>query len=296
MKKFLVSSILCVVGLVVVSAISPYLRVAEVSGSMEEVVTSVKTVLDDAGYDIIGQYQPGNNPDLYVLAFTSDKLLQFSKRSEDRGILAAAMKVGFQLNGGNVSVSLVNPEYLFYAYFRELMNEASIKSSALEISSEIQNTMKSVGKIMEPFGGELSIDKLIKYRYMAGMPNFEKSVELAEFDSFKQGVAAIQKGLSAKGATVKVYEIINEEGKTALFGVGLSDPEEGEAHFLPIIGESHVAAMPYDIVLQGNKATILHGRYRFALHWPELTMGTFMKIKSSPGDVEDAMKGIFETD
>ena len=139
----------------------------------------------------------------------------------------------------------MNPEYLFYAYFREQMNEASIKSTALEISSEIQSTMKSVGKIMEPFGGELSIDKLIKYRYMAGMPNFEKLVELADFDSFKQGVAAIQKGLSATGAAAKVYEIINEEGQTAVFGVGLSDPEEGEAHFLPIIGESHVAAMPY---------------------------------------------------
>ena len=296
MKKFLVSSILCVVGMVVVSAISPYVRVAEVSGAMEKVVSGVNSVLDDAGYDIIGQYQPGNNPDLYVLAFTSDKLLEFSQRLEDRGILAAVMKVGFQRNGGKISVSLVNPEYLFYAYFRELMDEASIKSTAMEISSEINNTMMSVGKIMEPFGGELSVDKLIKYRYMAGMPNFEKAVELADFDGFKQGVAAIQKGLSAKGATVKVYEIINEEGKTALFGVGLADPEKGEAHFLPIIGESHVAALPYEIVLQGNKATMLHGRFRFALHWPELTMGTFMKIKSSPGDVEDAMKGIFETD
>ncbi len=80
----------------------------------------------------------------------------------------------------------------------------------------------------------------------------------------------------------------------AVFGVGLPDKEEGEAHFLPIIGESHVAAMPYEIILQKNVVTMLHGRYRFALHWPELTMGTFMKIKSSPGDVEDAMKTLVE--
>jgi hypothetical protein len=50
--------------------------------------------------------------------------------------------------------------------------------------------------------------------------------------------------------------------------------------------------MPYEIILLNNKATMLHGRYRFALHWPELTMKTFTKIMSSPGDVEDAMKAL----
>jgi len=57
-----------------------------------------------------------------------------------------------------------------------------------------------------------------------------------------------------------------------------------------------VAAMPYELILQGNEVTMLHGRFRFALHWPELTMKTFTKIMSSPGDVEDAMKSLFETD
>ena len=296
MKKFLVTCIFLVLGIVVVSAISPYIRVAELSGEMYEVVSKVKTVLNDAGYDIIGDHQPGNNPDLYVLVFTSDELVEFSQGSKDRGILTAAMKVGFQRTEGKIIVSIVNPEYLFYAYFRELMSETSFKSSAMQISSEIKSTMRGVGNVMEPFGGDLTEKELIKYRYMAGMPDFDKTVNLAEFESFDKGVVAIQKGLSAEGSTVKVYEIINESGKTALFGVGLMDKEEGEAHFLPIIGESHVAAMPYEIILQGNKATMLHGRYRFALHWPERTMRTFTKIMSSPGDVEDAMLSVFETD
>ncbi len=51
-----------------------------------------------------------------------------------------------------------------------------------------------------------------------------------------------------------------------------------------------MAAMPYEVILENNKAFMLHGRYRFALHWPELTMGTFTKIMSSPGAVEDAME------
>ena len=39
---------------------------------------------------------------------------------------------------------------------------------------------------------------------------------------------------------------------------------------------------------------MLHGRFRFALYWPELTMSTFTKIMSSPGDVEDFMEAITE--
>ena len=295
MKKILFSSAFLLMGMLV-SAISPYIRVAQVSGTMDEVVREVNEVLGDAGYDILGEYQPGNNPDLYVLVFSSEKLRGFAQRSSDRGILAAAMKVGFQRQGSTIVVSYVNPEYLYYAYFRELMEEASVKSTALQISSDIKTTMMKVGKDMQTFGGDISSDKLMKYRYMAGMPNFEKSVELAEFGSFEQGLAAIQKGLSSQGTAVKVYEIINENGKQAIFGVGLMDEEKGEAHFLPIIGESHVAAMPYEIILQDSKATMLHGRYRFALHWPELTMKTFTKIMSSPGDVEDAMLGLFESD
>ncbi len=76
--------------------------------------------------------------------------------------------------------------------------------------------------------------------------------------------------------------------------MGLLDPDKGEAHFLSIIGEKHIAAMPYEIIVRGNKAIILHGRYRFASHWPELTMGTFTKIMSSPGDVEEFLKGLTE--
>ncbi len=72
--------------------------------------------------------------------------------------------------------------------------------------------------------------------------------------------------------------------------MALNDPEKGEAHYLPIIGESHLAALPYEIILTGKKATILHGRYRIALHWPSLTMGTFTKIMSTPGAIEDQMK------
>jgi len=295
MKKILAIVFLAVSGILSLSAIAPYLLVGKLSGSIEDASKLTIEVLEADGYEVIGQYRPGSNPDLYVVVFTSDELKALCQKSEDRGMLAAAMKVGFQNSGESISVSLLNPEYLFYAYFRDRMEESDFKSSALSLSSDLTNSMKKVGSIMTPFGGDLSVKELIKYHYMVGMPHFDDPVKLAEFDSFDQGISNIQEKLSiVTGPTVKVYEIVDQENKLAVFGVGLTDPEEGEAHFLPIIGESHVAAMPYEIILQDNRATMLHGRYRFALHWPELTMKTFTKIMSSPGDVEDAMKTLVE--
>jgi hypothetical protein len=296
MKRFILSVTFLALGLVWVSGIAPNVKLASYEGPMNEVVGQIKTVLEESAYEIIGQYQPGDNPDLYVLVFTSDELIAFCQQSKDRGMLAAAMKLGFQLTEGKITVSMVNPEYIFYAYFQEMMNDQSFNSSALELSAKVKGIIKGEDSKQEPFGGGHDAEKLVKYRYMAGMPKFSKSVSLAEFDSFDQGLAAIREGLSNGGNTPKVYEIVQIEEEIAVFGIGLKDKEKGEAHFLPIIGESHVAAMPYELILQGNEVTMLHGRFRFAVYWPELKMKTFTKIMSSPGDVEDAMKSLFETD
>jgi hypothetical protein len=72
----------------------------------------------------------------------------------------------------------------------------------------------------------------------------------------------------------------------------LWDDETGEAHFLETVGKGHIANLPYEIILQDKTATMLAGRYRIALYWPELSLGTFMKIKSTPGDIEDTLKEI----
>ena len=296
MKRLIVFSMFLALGIMLVSGISPYLLVAEYEGPIDNAVAKVQAVLEEKGYDIIGRYQPGDNPNLYVMAFTSKDIIAQCQKSEDRGLLAAAMKVGFQKKEGKVFVSIVNPEYLFYAYFRDKMNEPSFKSSALRIAEGVKSSMQQAGTEMQTFGGDLSEKELLKYRYMVGMPDFDKAVELTEVNSFNQGLEAIRKGLSRSENTIKVYEIISQNKEIAVFGVGLKDKKEGEAYFLPIIGESHVAAMPYELILQGNEITMLHGRYRFALHWPELTMKTFTKIMSSPGDVEDAMKSLFEAD
>lgn len=299
MKKLLkvVLGFSFVIGLVVNTnandKISSYYKVASLNVSLKEAVTLVKNALAKQSFEVIGEYHPGMDENLYVIAYTRDDLKQITLKVEDRGTLASVLKIGFRLNEGRVDISLLNPEYIFHAY---LMDEADTYWSELKIiSDDVRASLKDIGTDFTPFGGGLEADDLKKYHYMMMMPYFTDPVELNEFDSFEEGLNTIRTNLSTKkGKTLKVYELVFKAEKIAIFGVGLLDAEEGEAHFLPIIGEDHVAAMPYEIILQGNEASMLHGKYRFALHWPELTMSQFMKISSTPGNVEDMLEALTE--
>jgi len=60
---------------------------------------------------------------------------------------------------------------------------------------------------------------------------------------------------------------------------------------MPIIdidNPKHTAFLPYEILVMNGEVHMLHGRYRIALSFPDLTMGTFTKIMSTPGDIENA--------
>ena len=273
--------------------LSPYYKVVSKKGSITEISDEVKILLQENGFDVIGQYRPENKEKFFVMAFTNQRLQEVTLKVKDRGTLASIFRVGFVDTDGEVTVSIINPDYLFYGYLRD---EADTYQKELsEISNQIRTTFSKMGGDMTPFGGELSIEDLKEYHYMMMMPYFDDPVELNEFSSFSEGVNTIRKNLDAKkGNTLKVYELILEDHEIAIFGVGLLDIEEGEVDFLPVIGESHIAAMPYEIILQGKEATMLHGKFRFALFWPELSLGEFMKISSTPGNVEDFMEALTE--
>jgi len=160
------------------------------------------------------------------------------------------------------------------------------------VSEKVKSIFKEFGTL-ENYGGEVKTKDLPGYHYMMMMPYYDDPDELKEFNSFEEGLEIIRKNLEKKkGNTYKVYEQVFLNKKIAVFGVALWDDETGEAHFLETVGEGHIANLPYEIILQDKTATMLAGKYRIALYWPELTMGTFMKIKSTPGEIEDTMEGL----
>lgn len=295
MKQLITTILLfsALVGNVFAQSLSPYYSIGSVDGNVDDITANIEQALATEGFVPLGNYTPGNNTEHLVLVFTHPKLEKIALSYTDRGALAVALKVALRTLDGKVEVSYMNPEYMFNAYFRKDIerNESDLKN----ISDTFKITLNALGSKNKPFGGSVKHSDLQKYQYMWGMPYFTDPVKLKTFDSFEEGVATIQKNLSAAaGETVMVYQRVYNSNKVAVWGVGFNDAKKGEAKFLPIIGEQHLAAMPYDIILQGNNATILHGRYRVALYWPELTMGTFTKIMSTPGDIENMMKTLVE--
>ena len=63
---------------------------------------------------------------------------------------------------------------------------------------------------------------------------------------------------------------------------------------IDVSNPKHTAFLPYEILVKDKTVVMLHGRYRIAVAFPDLTMGTFTKIMSAPGDIEDVMTEICE--
>ncbi len=272
--------------------LAPYYSLGSKDAPVHQVSLEIKNTLEEAGFEIIGEYNPEDSKFLKLIVYTRNDLKKICFGVKDRGALAAALKVGILRKGDKTEINMLNPEYLFYAYLRDNIKDYD---KLKNISDEAKAALRKTATRFEPFGGMLEKDKLMTYRYMMGMPTFDKPVILKDFATFNGAVSKIRKNLSRGGGNaVKVYELLDQDSEVAVFGIGLLNKDDGEAKFLPIVGEDNIAAMPFEIIITGKQATMLHGRYRIALHWPELTMGTFSKIMSTPGRIEDYMKALTE--
>jgi len=47
--------------------------------------------------------------------------------------------------------------------------------------------------------------------------------------------------------------------------------------------------LPYELLVSGPDVIALRGRFRIAQSFPDLTMGTFMKIRSAPGAIKSTL-------
>ncbi len=274
--------------------LSPFMGVTT-TGEMVEVSKKVEVAIQENGFEIVGDYQVAGHHDWQVICFTRDDLKKTASFFADRGALATVLKIGIRKDADQIEVSLLNPVYMFYAYFGEEYKDQA--PTLKKIDKEAKNIIEGSFGEMTDFGGKLEIKEIEKYHYKVMMPYFDDPEDLEEYESFDEGLKFIQKKIAASGKDIQlVYEVVIPEKQAAIFGIGMHNPEIGEGSYLPIIGERHIAAMPYEIILQGTDVTMLHGKYRIALYWPELSMGEFMKIMSTPGDIEDVMESITEKD
>ncbi len=268
---------------------APYKLVGVVDGAIPDLAAKVESAVGGAGFQVVGKYSPGDKPDAQMVVIcTHPMVLQAIAQTGDNTGFAAGLRIGLWKNeAGKVEISYENPEYIHRAYF----GKRAIPQLAATVSKRLAAALATVagGNMDKGFGGDIKGSKLPRYHYMVGMQRFGDVVKAGKFSSFQDAVSTIEANLAAgKGGCKLVYKIQIPGKEVVDYGISM----DHEGKYLSIIGTRHIAAQPYDLLVVGNKAVALHGRYRIALHWPELTMTTFTKIITTPGNIADSVKAV----
>lgn len=299
MKKIGIS-LLLVLAFHFVSAqnLKPYILGINTPESISDVKVKLADNLERNGLKVVGEYQPADDKNRWVIIVSSSELENAVKNIGGLTGFAASLRIGLTSENGSTVISYTNPEYWGNAYFRD--DYGKVASHYTALAAHLKNAMSASGTFVgTSFGSEkgLSAEDLRDYHYMMGMPYFDDPVELGEFDSHQAALNKLKLSLSKGVPNVKlVYEISIPGKELSLYGFALSG-EEGESKFLPIIDvgdPKHTAFLPYEVLVMGKQVLMLHGRYRIAISFPDLTMGTFSKIMSTPGNIEELLEQLTE--
>ncbi len=263
--------------------LKPYLLGFRGAGAIEGKLPEVKAGLEQKGFQIVGEYAPYAGA--HVIVATSDALKTAAAKSAF-GAYGAVVRVSLTMSGKELQVAATNPRYFAAAY--RMKDSLDTAATALE---------QAIGKTAE-FGAREGIPaaKLRKYHYMAMMPYFDDALKLATYPSHEAALAAVEAGLAAKqGGASKVYRVDVPGKKESVFGVALGEGDVADGAIMRVIdmGElKHTPHLPYDLVVSDGSVYMLHGKFRIALDFPDLTMGTFMKISGAPSAIEKKLQAV----
>ena len=266
----------------------PFTLASTGSGSVSDKAAEVKKALTGNGFEVVGEYSPYETADIIIV--TNDTLKK-AAATHERGGYVAGQRVAITNVDGKIQVSYTNPVYMAAAYH--------VKSDL----SSVAAALKAALGAEKDFGPEegLTADDLEDYHYTFGMEYFDEPYDLADYDSYDQAVAAVEKGLAAHaGGTTKVYRIDIPGSKQTVFGVGMKGNEDNkfmddtfimnEIDFKPLRSTAH---LPYEILVTGDEVEALHARFRIAVNFPDLSMmgdNSFMNIMPSPDAIEEALQ------
>jgi hypothetical protein len=268
----------------------PFIVASAGSGTLAEQTEATVDALEDADFEVVGQYSPVAGTNIVVV--TSDALKQIASVS-DRGGYAAGQRVAISEAGDNVEVSFMNPIYIQYGY--RLKGDMQPIHDALVESLGQTDACGAAGK-------KMTAKKLGKYHYMMGMQHFDDPSKLGSFDSYEAAIAAVESGLAIEGdAFTQIYRIDIPGKQQTVFGVGMKKTNEDDADLdsefqmsvVDFEGCKKRAYFPYEVLVDGNKVEALHMRFRMALHFPNLSMmgeHGFTKLISAPGVIEKGLE------
>lgn len=266
----------------------PFILGSTTSGSVADQVDPVKKSLTDNGFEVVGEYSPYDAA--HIIIVTNGALKKMAA-SHERGGYAAGARVSITKVGVQIQIAYTNPAYMAAAYH--------VKGDTAGVASALKAALGDV-KEFGPAEG-LDADDLEGYHYTFGMEYFDEPYALADYDNYKEAVAAVEKGLAAHaGGTTKIYRIDIPGSKQTVFGVGLSAGANGNKYMDDKFIMSEVdykelrstAHLPYEILVSNDEVEALHARFRIAVNFPDLSMmgdNSFMNIMPSPDAIKAAL-------
>ncbi|MCW8930727.1 MAG: DUF3313 family protein [Gammaproteobacteria bacterium] len=265
------------------SKLRPFVLGLSTNGNMTKIVNATKKRLAKAGFDVVGEYSPYNKATIIIV--TNQAMKSQASKSEFGGY-GAAIRVSVTQAGGKIQVSYTNPYYTQNIY--RMKGDASATAKQLSNALGHQKLYGSTKGI--------AANDLRDWHYMFGMPYFDDQITLQKGSSYKSLVKTIDSNLSnGKNGTKKVYRIDIPGKDETVFGVAISKGAGSDRTVMgniDVANVKHSAHLPYEVLVSGNKAYMLNGKFRIALSFPDLTMGQFMTISSAPDSTESTMKSI----
>ena len=280
-------------------ALQPFVLATVVDqGEISSISQGLREKLLTAGFEVVGEYAPYDNGNILVIS--SKALRDLATRSE-RGGYGAVLRVSVTRNNDRLEIAYSNPHYWANVY--------RMQADVHAIAAQLKNAL---GYEQEFGSGELTLSAsdLRKYHYTFMMEYFDDPSVLNYFDSHEQAVATVRQNLSDQvAASRQVFELPlqpDSNGKQmTLFGVGLAGTGPEDCSSDPYImgridkdSPRHSAHLPYEILVYGDQAEALYGRFRIAISWPHLPMvasdtgATFFSIMCAPGAIETALMKI----
>jgi len=264
-------------------ALAPYVKGDRLPGAnLPAQLSQLEKKLQAEGFTVVGRHTPKGLPGHASLVVTDPAMLEAIRTIGGSAVIASGIRVGLQSDG---TVSYMNPDYWYRAYLRDKYKIA--QSAVKSVQIRLARALGDGGG----FGGDIPEAELGNYRYMFGMERFDSAnSELSTHASFEDALKAVRDNLSSGvGATSRVYEVVIPQSQMAVFGVAMNDPSDGEGWWVNKIGADHVAGLPYEVFIVGNKVYAPYARYRIALAWPALGMGQFMGIVNAPETIRGTL-------
>lgn len=264
------------------------------TGDMAATVQATKRALAANGFQVLGSYVPYQGAT--VICATNGELRATALKTENGGF-GAVERVAVTNDNGTLEVSYVNPVYMGIAYG---MGELPQTTAALAKALGAQKTFGAEGLDKSELGPQ-------QYHYAIGMPYFF-DVDLVEtYPDHKTAVDTIERNLDlGKGGTQKVYRL-DLSNDVTVFGVGITTGDgigkgdrDTDTEIMQIIdykSPRSTAYLPYELMVTGDRAIALAGRYRIAVYFPDTRMfgaHGFTKIMSAPDGILNALTAVAE--